>query len=78
MAEGPRPLPIILRRAAAPILITAAILANSPGAAQAPLHPSPPVKIIGPSIETLGADHGAGAYPIFTTADLMTGSATAR
>jgi hypothetical protein len=78
VAEQPRQLRKFLRRAAAPALITVTILASAPGAAQSPPHPSPPVETIGPTIENLDSNRGTGAYPLFTTVDLHTGSATAR
>jgi hypothetical protein len=45
--------------------------------AQSP-HPSPPVEDIGSTIENLEPGRGAGMYPVFTSADLHAGSATAR
>jgi hypothetical protein len=47
-------------------------------AVQAPQHPSPPVAVIGPGIETLDAASGTGLYPVFASVDLHAGSALAR
>jgi hypothetical protein len=43
-----------------------------------PAHPSPPVEDIGSTIEDLQPSRGGGMYPVFTSADLHAGSATAR
>ncbi len=58
--------------------MSAAIFAAAPVVAQAPHHPSLPVEIVGTTTESLSSGRGTGAYPLFTTADLEAGSATAR
>ena len=78
MAERPQRLRKLLLGAAASAVMTAAIFASVPIAAQSPRHPSPPVGTIGPIVESLASRRGPGAYPLFTTVDLKAGSATAR
>ena len=78
MAKQPPQLRDCLLRAAASILITATIFASAPAAAQSRPHPSPPAEHLGSTIEDLDSNRGTGAYPLFTTVDLKTGSATAR
>jgi hypothetical protein len=78
VARQPPQLRDSLLRAAASILITAAIFASAPAAAQSRPHPSPPAEHLGSTIEDLDSNRGTGAYPLFTTVDLKTGSATAR
>jgi anti-sigma regulatory factor (Ser/Thr protein kinase) len=62
------------RRIAA-ILLAAAC---APTAAQSPPRASPPVADIGSMIETLDPSRGTGVYPLFSSANLDAGSATAR
>jgi hypothetical protein len=46
--------------------------------AQATSHPSPPVEEVGSTIVPLDPGRGAGVYPVFASADIQAGSATAR
>ena len=74
--KHPRRLRLFLALVLAPALTNA--FGGVAGAGQAPSHPSPPVADIGSTIEALDSSRGAGAYPVFTSVDLHTGSATAR
>jgi hypothetical protein len=74
--KHPRRLRLFLALVLAPALTNA--FGGAAGAGQAPSHPSPPVADIGSTIEALDSSRGAGAYPVFTSVDLHTGSATAR
>jgi hypothetical protein len=51
---------------------------NMSARAQSAPRPTPPVEAIGTTTEALDPGHGVGVYPLFTSADLHTGSATAR
>ena len=51
---------------------------NMSARAQSAPHPTPPVEAISTTIEGLDPARGVGVYPLFTSADLHTGSATAR
>jgi hypothetical protein len=59
-------------------IVTAAVCAPTTLVAQVLPHPSPPVADIGLTIETLDAARGIGVYPVFTSANLDAGFATAR
>jgi hypothetical protein len=72
--------PLRLRPFLALVLVPAltAAFGGTASAGEATPHPSPPVAAIGSTIEALDSGHGAGVYPVFTSADLHKGSATAR
>ena len=74
--KHPRRLPLFLALVLVPALTSA--FGGTASAGHAPPHPSAPVAAIGTTIETLDSGRGAGVYPVFTSADLHTGSATAR
>jgi hypothetical protein len=74
--KHPRRLRLFLALVLVPALTSA--FGSTASAGQAPPHPSPPVAAIGSTIEALDSGRGAGVYPVFTSADLHTGSATAR
>jgi hypothetical protein len=78
VAEEAPQLRDFLLRAAASTLITAIIFASAPAVAQSRPHPPRPVEHVGPTLEDLDSNRGTGAYPLFATVDLQTGSATAR
>jgi hypothetical protein len=59
-------------------LMIAASVAGAAVRAQPTPHPTPPVDNIGSAIEALDSSRGAGLYPVFASADLHAGSATAR
>jgi hypothetical protein len=74
--KHPRRLPLFLALVFVPALTNA--FGGTASARQASPRPSPPVAAIGTTIEALDSGRGAGVYPVFTSADLHTGSATAR
>jgi hypothetical protein len=74
--KRPRRLPLFLALVLMPALTNA--FGGTASARQASPHPSPLVAAIGTTIEALDSGRGAGVYPVFTSADLHTGSATAR
>jgi hypothetical protein len=76
VSKHPRHPRLFLALAVVPALINA--FGGAASADQPAPHPSPPVAAIGSTIEALDSGRGAGAYPVFTSADLHTGSATAR
>ena len=58
------------------VLMATQAFGNTSVRAQSAPHPTPPVEAIGTTTETL--DRGVGVYPLFASADLHVGSATAR